>query len=60
VKIGKSASEKLVLLTLAYGEYVMKKFSVSEWLWWFKEAQGVQGDQKVGSQKHKGQMQMLT
>jgi hypothetical protein len=39
----------------------MKKLSVSEWQWWFKEVQGaVQGDQEVGSQKHKGQMQMLT
>jgi hypothetical protein len=28
VKIGKSATETLVLLTVAYGEYVMKKLSV--------------------------------
>jgi hypothetical protein len=28
VKIGKSASETLALLTVAYGEYTMKKLSV--------------------------------
>jgi hypothetical protein len=31
VKIGKSASETLALLTLAYGEYAMKKSSVLGW-----------------------------
>jgi hypothetical protein len=31
VKIGKSASETFALLTLAYGEYVMKNWSVTEW-----------------------------
>jgi hypothetical protein len=31
VKIGKSDSEMLALLTLAYGEYTMKKSSVFEW-----------------------------
>jgi hypothetical protein len=30
VKIGKSASETLALLTVAYGEYSMKKFNVFE------------------------------
>jgi hypothetical protein len=30
VKAGKSASEMLFLLTLAYGEYAMKKSSVVE------------------------------
>jgi len=30
VKIGKSASETLALLTVAYGEYAMKKSSVFE------------------------------
>jgi hypothetical protein len=30
VKIGKSASETLAILTLAYGEYTMKKSSVFE------------------------------
>jgi hypothetical protein len=37
VKTGKSASEALALLTLAYGEYVMKNSSVSEWHRQFKE-----------------------
>jgi hypothetical protein len=32
VKIGKSGSERLALLTLAYGKYAMKKSSVSECL----------------------------
>jgi len=31
VKIGKSARETLALLTVAYGEYAMKKSSVFEW-----------------------------
>jgi hypothetical protein len=31
VKIGKSASETLALLTVAYGEYAMKKSSVFVW-----------------------------
>jgi hypothetical protein len=31
VMIGKSASEMLALLTVAYGEYAMKKSSVLEW-----------------------------
>jgi hypothetical protein len=37
VKIGKSASETLALLTLAYGEYALKKSSVFEWHRRFKE-----------------------
>ena len=37
VKIGKSASEMLALLTVAYGEYAMKKSSVFEWHKRFKE-----------------------
>jgi hypothetical protein len=39
VKIGKSASEMSALLTGAYGEYSMKKSSVSEWHGWLKEEQ---------------------
>jgi hypothetical protein len=31
VNIRKSASETLALLTLAYGEYTMKKLSIFEW-----------------------------
>jgi hypothetical protein len=37
VKVGKSASETLALLTVAYGEYAMKKSSVFEWPRRFKE-----------------------
>jgi hypothetical protein len=37
VKIGKSTSETLALLTVAYGEYTMKKSSVFEWHRQFKE-----------------------
>jgi hypothetical protein len=37
VKIGKSASETLALLTVACGEYAMKKLSVFEWHRQFKE-----------------------
>jgi hypothetical protein len=37
VKIGKSASETKPLLTMAYGEYSMKKLSVFEWHGQFKE-----------------------
>jgi len=37
VKIGKSASETLALLTVAYGEYTMKKSSVFELHRPFKE-----------------------
>jgi hypothetical protein len=45
VTIGKSASETLVLLTLAYGEYAMKKSSVIDWHRQFKEGrEDVQDD----------------
>ena len=54
VKIGKSASETLALLTVAYGECAMKKSSVFEWHGRFKEGrEDVQDDQEVGSQKRK-------
>jgi len=39
VKIGKSVNEMLALLTVAYGEYAMKKSSVLEWHRRFKEGQ---------------------
>jgi hypothetical protein len=39
VKIGKSGCETSALLTVVYGEYSMKKWSVFEWHWWFKEGQ---------------------
>jgi hypothetical protein len=48
VKICKSASETLALLTVAYGEYAMKKSSVFEWHRRFKEGRGVQDDPKSG------------
>jgi hypothetical protein len=49
VKIGKSASETLASLTVAYGEYAMKKLSVFEWHRWFKEGQtDVQDDPRSG------------
>jgi len=38
-KIGKSASETLALLTVAYGEYTMKKSNFFEWHRLFKEGQ---------------------
>jgi hypothetical protein len=31
VKIGKRASQTLALLTVAYGEYTVKKSGISEW-----------------------------
>ena len=52
VKIGKSASETLPLLTVAYGEYAMKELSVFEWHRWFKEGrEGVQDDSSSGQPK---------
>jgi hypothetical protein len=36
-KIGQSASETLAILTVAYGEYAMKKSSFFEWHRLFKE-----------------------
>jgi hypothetical protein len=51
VKIGKSASEMLALLTVAYGEYAMKKLSVFEWHRWFKEGRDVQDDPRSGQPK---------
>jgi hypothetical protein len=45
VNIGKSASETLALLTVAYSEYTMKKSSVFEWHRPFKEGrENVQDD----------------
>jgi hypothetical protein len=60
VKIGKSASRTLALLTVAYDEHAMKKLSV------FLNGIGSSGKgkkmckmtQELGSQKCKGQMQM--
>jgi len=49
VKIDKSASETLALLTVAYGEYAAKKLSVFEWQRRFKEGrEDVQDDPRSG------------
>jgi transposase len=52
VKIGKSASEILALLTVAYGEYARKKSSVFEWHRRFNEGrEDVQDDPRSGQPK---------
>jgi len=52
VKIGKSANETLALLTVAYGEYAMKKSSVFEWHRQFKERrEDVQANPRSGQLK---------
>jgi hypothetical protein len=48
VKIGKSASATLALLTVAYGEYAMKKSSAFEWHMRFKEVRDVHDDPRSG------------
>jgi hypothetical protein len=49
VKIVKSTSETLALLTVAYGEYTMKKSNVFEWQRQFKEGrEDVQDDPGSG------------
>jgi hypothetical protein len=49
VKISKSASETLALLTVAYGEYTVKKSSVLEWQRLFKEGrEDVKDDPRSG------------
>jgi hypothetical protein len=59
VKIGRSASETLALLTVAIVENTMKKSSVFEWHRLFKEGREMcKTTQEVGSQKRKGLMQM--
>jgi len=51
VKIGKSASEMLAVLTVALGEYAMKKLSVFEWHRRFKEGRDVQDNPRSGQPK---------
>jgi hypothetical protein len=52
VKIGKSASKTIAILTLAYGEYAVKKSSGFEWHRRFKEGQEyVQDDPRSGQPK---------
>jgi len=49
VRIGKSASETLAVLTVAYGEYGMKNSSVFEWHRRFKEGrEDVQAGANLG------------
>jgi len=60
-KIGKSASETLALLTVAYGEYAMKKYSVFDSTGGSGKGEKMcKTTQEMGSQKRKGQMQMWT
>jgi hypothetical protein len=57
VKVGKSASETLALLTLTYGEYAMKKSSVLTGIGSSRKGEKMcQKAQEVSSQKHAGQM----
>jgi len=52
VKIGKSASETLAILIVAYGEYAIKKLSVFKWHRQFREGQeDVQDDPRSGQPK---------
>jgi hypothetical protein len=52
VKIDENASEMVALLTMAYGEYAMKKSIVFEWHRRFKEGQeNVQDDPRSGQPK---------
>jgi hypothetical protein len=61
VKIGKSASETLAKLALAYSEYTMKKSSVLNGIGGFKKGDNMCVlTQEVGSQNHKAQMHMWT
>jgi len=48
VKIGKSASETLALLIVAYGKYSTKNTSVFKWHRRFKEGRDVQDDPRSG------------
>jgi hypothetical protein len=61
LKIGnKIASETLGLLTVAYGEYVMKKLSVLNGTDGSRKGEMCKTTQEMGSQKGNGQMQMWT
>jgi hypothetical protein len=52
MKIGKSASKTLALLTVAYGEFAVKKLRVFERCRWFKEGrEDVQDDPRSGQPK---------
>ena len=61
VKIGKSASETLTLLTVAYGEYTVKITSVLNGTGGSRKGEKIcKTTQDMGSQKRKGQLQMWT
>jgi hypothetical protein len=61
VKIGKSASETLALLAVAYGEYALKNSSVFSGLGGSRKGEKMcEITQDVCSQKRKEQMQMWT
>jgi hypothetical protein len=52
LKIGKSASETLALLTVAFGEYARKGSSVFGWHRGFKEGrENMQDDPRIGQPK---------
>jgi hypothetical protein len=54
VNIGNSASKTSALLTMAYGEYAMKKLSVSEWDRRLEEGrEDVQDDPRSGQPKNR-------
>jgi len=60
-KIGKSASETLALLTVAYDEYAMKKSNFLNGTGGSRRGEKIcKTTQEVGSQKRKGQTQMWT
>jgi hypothetical protein len=49
MELTECASGMLALLTLAYGEYTMKKLCVAEWHGWFKKGrEDVQDDPRSG------------
>jgi hypothetical protein len=61
VKTGKSVSETLAILTVAYGEYGMKKSSVLNGKGGSRKGEKMcKTTEEVGKQKRKGQMQMWT
>jgi hypothetical protein len=60
VKIGKSDSEVLALLTLAYDEYTVKESSVLNAIGGLRKGKMCKMTQEVGSQNRKVQMQMWT
>jgi hypothetical protein len=60
VKIGKSATEMLAPLTLAYGEYAMKHYVLLNGTGSSRKVEMCKKTQEMDSQERKGQMQMWT